>query len=343
MAARTTRARRRTRVRHGRPRPRADRHPGVAAPAGGGRRLATEPAARRAGRGLDVGDRRARRSRTRSHAWSAASSPASSSCPLRHSATIRAQSGSVPCCSSSGETPRARAGSTPRGRIPTICASTGWRPGAPEPSSARHVATADPAWRRSLAGPLGELGVSTGRVRDLDVLIADVQAELASSTRSTAPRRPARRDVGARARASTTRSARDAGRRTDTAPCSAAYVTAQALAGRSKRSRSPRSPARSSSGCRKHVRRLGDHPDEAALHSLRIALKRARYAAELSAPRASAATRFLADAKALQDLLGEHQDGAVAEQQLRAATVLDSRPGRPSSPDGSPSGDARIA
>jgi CHAD domain-containing protein len=34
--------------------------------------------------------------------------------------------------------------------------------------------------------------------------------------------------------------------------------------------------------------------------------------------------RFLADAKVLQDLLGEQQDAAVAQQRLRAATVVDS-------------------
>ena len=68
--------------------------------------------------------------------------------------------------------------------------------------------------------------------------------------------------------------------------------------------------------------------DEATLHSLRITLKRARYAAELSVPRGKRGLRFLADAKASgQDLLGEHQDGAMAEQQLRVATVLDSSTG----------------
>jgi len=40
------------------------------------------------------------------------------------------------------------------------------------------------------------------------------------------------------------------------------------------------------------VRRLGSHPDEAALHALRIALKRARYAAEFSAPPGKRGERF---------------------------------------------------
>jgi CHAD domain-containing protein len=53
------------------------------------------------------------------------------------------------------------------------------------------------------------------------------------------------------------------------------------------------------------------------------ALKRARYAAELAAPSGKARRRFLADAKTLQTLLGEHQDAVVAEQRLRDAAVAD--------------------
>ena len=72
------------------------------------------------------------------------------------------------------------------------------------------------------------------------------------------------------------------------------------------------------------VERLGKHPAESEVHGLRIALKRARYAAELAAPD-GAAKRFLADARVLQDLLGEHQDAVVAEERLRAASVDDAR------------------
>jgi CHAD domain-containing protein len=71
------------------------------------------------------------------------------------------------------------------------------------------------------------------------------------------------------------------------------------------------------------VERLGDHPDEEALHRLRIELKRARYAAELSDLKGRRGRRFLADARALQDLLGDHQDAVTTEQRLRALTVAD--------------------
>jgi CHAD domain-containing protein len=75
----------------------------------------------------------------------------------------------------------------------------------------------------------------------------------------------------------------------------------------------------------KFVARLGKNPDEEAIHRLRIALKRVRYAAELAAPKGDLRMRFLADARALQDLLGEHQDAVVAEQRLRSASVDDVR------------------
>src|SRR5262249_52624697 len=71
----------------------------------------------------------------------------------------------------------------------------------------------------------------------------------------------------------------------------------------------------------KAVARLGKRPDDEEVHGLRIALKRARYAAELFSPGGTTGERFLAHAKALQTLLGEHQDAAGAEQQLRALSV----------------------
>jgi CHAD domain-containing protein len=46
--------------------------------------------------------------------------------------------------------------------------------------------------------------------------------------------------------------------------------------------------------------------------------KRARYSAELSVPEAGPpAERFVERVKKLQDILGEHQDAAVAETRLR--------------------------
>jgi len=51
---------------------------------------------------------------------------------------------------------------------------------------------------------------------------------------------------------------------------------------------------------------------------VRKAVKRARYAAELAERSiGKAATTVIRDAKLLQDVLGDHQDAAVAEQRIR--------------------------
>jgi CHAD domain-containing protein len=71
------------------------------------------------------------------------------------------------------------------------------------------------------------------------------------------------------------------------------------------------------------VERAGPRPDDGAVHSLRILLKRVRYATELAAPEGKGRRRFLAEAKVLQDLLGEHQDAVVTEERLRASAVTD--------------------
>jgi CHAD domain-containing protein len=178
----------------------------------------------------------------------------------------------------------------------------------------------DADWRKSLAGPLGELGEVTGPVRDLDVLLEHVRAGLETID-----------DAGAEKLLETLERERREARETLLAaldaPSHGALLTRL------------RVPPRLAEGvdsiplrriARKEFRRLmdavdglGKHPDDARLHKLRIALKRARYAAELAEPPGSAGRRFLADARRLQTLLGEHQDAAVAERHLRASTVVD--------------------
>jgi CHAD domain-containing protein len=63
----------------------------------------------------------------------------------------------------------------------------------------------------------------------------------------------------------------------------------------------------------KAVAALPDEPSDAELHRVRIRVKRARYAAEAI----GAGQRFVKRAKALQDVLGDHQDAAVAEERIR--------------------------
>ena len=185
----------------------------------------------------------------------------------------------------------------------------------------------DADWRRSLTAGLSDLGRTTGPVRDLDVLLEHVRGELDSLD-------PREREAG-EALVGELVHERDGARRT----------LLESLDGDAYRLVLARLnlPPRLAAGIEaipvrrvaatefgrlvKAVDRLGKRPEESAIHGLRIALKRARYAAELAAPGGGRRRRFLADAKALQDLLGEHQDAVVAEQRLREVAVTDASTG----------------
>jgi CHAD domain-containing protein len=63
---------------------------------------------------------------------------------------------------------------------------------------------------------------------------------------------------------------------------------------------------------------LDEDPPDDDLHALRIQGKRLRYAAELAVPTGGKPVRKLIKAtKEFQDLLGDHQDAVVAEQEVR--------------------------
>ena len=69
---------------------------------------------------------------------------------------------------------------------------------------------------------------------------------------------------------------------------------------------------------RRKARRLPRDPSDAQLHDVRKAVKRARYAAELAAAVGVKGTgKYLKRAKAVQDVLGDHQDAVVAAAVLR--------------------------
>ena len=185
----------------------------------------------------------------------------------------------------------------------------------------------DPDWRRALGDALGELGRATGPVRDLDVLLEHVRAEVAdldprdraAAEELVAELERLRADArGVLVAALDGDTYRLALARLNLPPRLAPDVEAVPL----------RRVARTEfARLIKGVDRLGKRPDDVSIHRLRIALKRARYAAELAAPDGKRRRRFLNDAKALQDLLGEHQDAAVAEDRLRDATVGDAATG----------------
>jgi CHAD domain-containing protein len=69
---------------------------------------------------------------------------------------------------------------------------------------------------------------------------------------------------------------------------------------------------------RKAIRRLPPSPGHAQLHHVRIKTKRARYAAELALwSVGKPAARFIKRARAVQDLLGTHQDARQADVYIR--------------------------
>ena len=70
---------------------------------------------------------------------------------------------------------------------------------------------------------------------------------------------------------------------------------------------------------RKAIRQAGPAPSNAKLHEIRIKTKRARYAAELTEQNIGRpATRFIKQARKVQDLLGQHQDALQAEAHVRS-------------------------
>jgi CHAD domain-containing protein len=84
----------------------------------------------------------------------------------------------------------------------------------------------------------------------------------------------------------------------------------------------PRLVARPWRKLRKTVADLPVPPSDEALHGVRIRAKRARYAADVAVPVVGKAAERFADAVAdLQDELGEHHDSIVAEDWLRGAAV----------------------
>ncbi len=76
---------------------------------------------------------------------------------------------------------------------------------------------------------------------------------------------------------------------------------------------------------RRLERRFAGNPPDDDLHALRILGKRARYAAELQ-EKSKAMTVFLQALAAFQEVLGDHQDASVLEEQLRAIVAASGDP-----------------
>jgi CHAD domain-containing protein len=176
----------------------------------------------------------------------------------------------------------------------------------------------DPRWVAGLRRELDWLGATLGAARDVDILRANLESELAALGTSDrkAGRALLRRLETDRARARTALHAALDGPR-----------YARLLARLQASFGAPRVGARDVSllgvaatefrKLRRAVKRLSRHPSPDDLHEVRIRTKRARYAAELIQAAAGVrGEKFINQARKVQDILGEHQDAVVIEDYL---------------------------
>jgi CHAD domain-containing protein len=99
-------------------------------------------------------------------------------------------------------------------------------------------------------------------------------------------------------------------------------ATRESLPVTSSRDSTERMLRRAARRTRRKLRGVSRSSSDTRLHELRIASKQARYTGELTAPAQGRRARRLAKrAKALQTILGEHQDAVVAEQRLQRLAI----------------------
>jgi CHAD domain-containing protein len=177
----------------------------------------------------------------------------------------------------------------------------------------------DTEWSESLRVELAWLGAALGPVRDLDVLLERLRAEIAEL--EPQERRAAGRFL--RLLENERGVARAALLDALTSDRYAELLTRLEAAAVAPRARAADVPlkeiaAREFRKLRKAVRALPVDPPDDELHAVRIRGKRSRYAAELAeGVVGKPARRFVRDAKRFQDVIGEHQDAVVAEERLR--------------------------
>jgi CHAD domain-containing protein len=160
---------------------------------------------------------------------------------------------------------------------------------------------------------LQELGRILGEVRDLDVLLARLDAEAAELGGEDA-KRAASLLAALRTERSGSRSRLLGALRSDE------YLALLDDTARTIDELEPSGSAatldeltdKAAAKLRKAVRRLPEEPANEELHAVRKKGKRARYAGELAGR-----DRLVKRAKKLQDVLGEHQDAVVAAERLR--------------------------
>jgi CHAD domain-containing protein len=176
-----------------------------------------------------------------------------------------------------------------------------------------------PEWAEPLRAELAWIGGLLGPVRDLDVLLEHLDAEAVSlhgddarAFRRVRARLVAERDQGRTVLLEAMDSPRylallDRLEAAKEAPAGELPTPLAEIAGREF------------DKLRRAVKNLPKHPSDDELHNVRIHTKRARYSAELAAPDlGKAGAKLVERAKEVQDVIGDHQDACVAEEQLRA-------------------------
>ncbi len=171
----------------------------------------------------------------------------------------------------------------------------------------------DPDWADRLREKLRWLGGALGPVRDLDVLVEHFTAEVETLGEDRA--------AGRKLLTPLARERRSARKQLTGALSSARYFDLLDLLERPVPAIGDgvtleQIQAAEHRRLRKAVGDLTDESPDAELHEVRIKTKRARYAAELAGDGA-----YVKAAKTLQDVLGEHQDAAVATERLRELVV----------------------
>jgi CHAD domain-containing protein len=187
------------------------------------------------------------------------------------------------------------------------------------------LATARPILAKEATEPfraeLKWLGGVLGTVRDLDVLLERLRtqvADLPADDRFAAERLVQVLATDRELAHAQLVEALESERYLALLDALASVAQAPALSGRTKSV-----AALASREYRKLERGVAALPAEASedeLHRIRVRAKRARYAAELAEPAVGKkASRFITDAKRLQDVIGEHQDAVVAGQRIQQA------------------------
>ncbi|MGW2375265.1 MULTISPECIES: CHAD domain-containing protein [Kitasatospora] len=190
----------------------------------------------------------------------------------------------------------------------------------------------------TLVADLRWLGAALGRARDREVLAERLAARARELPAGCAPERVAEAlerwgEAEYRRVWPEVVAALDSPRRRSIAAALTALVTDPPLRPRAARAAAPELSRTAAREQRRTADRVhtalaaGPEDRDRALHEARKAAKRARYAGETAAPAVGAAAeRYAERMKAVQEVLGEHQDAVVAAAALADRAATDGEP-----------------